>query len=206
MEKKFSPLVALIAAADNAESTAFAACRTAAAEIFKRAKKGAAVAEEYKRLMTESFEMATKEGLVLAHRNTRLHIGQHLLIAFEPAMMIDTAAKEKDTILKPAAQCKTAREVASAAKQIREGSGMSDGRAKNKPAQKTKPANGPSMYALVEAALREKSTREKLFAVIRAAGYDVAPAAVQKIAKPAKVQAAKTKPAKPADVVQNATM
>lgn len=192
MEKKvtFSPLVALIAVADRAESTAFEACRKAAQGIFERAKKGAAIKDEHARLMSEAFDLAAKEGLVIANRNTRQHIGQHLLICFEPSIDVEVSKTEKATVTKPAAQCKTAREVAAAAKTIREVSGMSDGRKGNAPRQTTKQVSKePTFLALLDAYLKDAESRERVFKAIRAAGYDVTPAKVSapvKTEKPAK--------------------
>jgi hypothetical protein len=196
---KFSPVVAAIASADKAESTAFAACRTAAQTIFERVNKDAPAKEEHARLMSEAFALAAKEGLVINNRNTRQHIGQHLLICFDSDAMIEVAKTKTETVAKPAAQCKTAREVAAAAKQIRENLGMSDGRKGNAPRQSVKPVSTtPSLWALVEAALREKANREKLFAVIRAAGYEIAPAKAEKMPAPkvtrSKPKATQTKP------------
>ena len=186
MAKTLSPIVAAIVAADKAAGTMFAACGKAADLLVAQVNTANKQAEEYKRLMSDAKSLVSTEGAKLAQeRNVWLFIGQALLIRMVPDQAVEVGTsgkgKEKAITLKPASECKTAREVAAASKAIRESIGRADGRANNAPKAeaKTDPAKpepktvAGSFWDTVVAVLSVEKDRARLFDLLKASGYAV---------------------------------
>lgn len=134
-------LVAAVKAADKAADSAFQACRKVAEVLNEQRKPGVEWALEYKRL----FDMAKKtvetaKIELKQERNLWLYVGQHLQILANGDMPIEIKTN-KGAKLVEAGDLKTARDVAQAAKQIREATGLADGRANN--SRGTKKTNAP---------------------------------------------------------------
>ena len=113
-------------------------------------------------------------------RNIRLMLRQSLLIALNPEADVEFDDKRKgSTTIKKAADCKTARERAEAAKQIRQSEGLSDGRASNgKGARTTKKAapalqSSPVWTELSRIAKERGAEQDRLVNLLRAAGWKV---------------------------------
>lgn len=157
----------LIKTANKATDSAIGACRKVAEYLVLNQDTGKKNAEEHKRLM----------GLCThAERNARLYIAASLWIAMVPEMEIETGHQgkgdKKSRTLKPAAQCKTAREITAAAKQIRDAEGASDGRANN--AKKAKAPEVGFLTRQVTKALEEHSPEiAGIIGALRAHGYKV---------------------------------
>lgn len=178
-KKSFSPLVTAILTADAANVAAFQKCKAAADEILSRRNDGEPAADAYKRLMALAKSTVLAEGGTVHGKNTWSDIAAWLLIGLEPKAEIETERKgadEKATVtIKPANECRTAREVKAAAKQIREQTGLADARATNAPAKK-EAAPEPTRASFWDEAvvvLKDKTTRERLFDLLRASGYVV---------------------------------
>ena len=185
MAKTLSPIVAAIVAADKAAGTMFSACGKAADLLAAQVNTANKQSDEYKRLMTEAKSLVSTEGVKLAQeRNVWLFVGQALLVRMVPdqAVVVGTSGKgkEKAITLKPASECKTAREVAAASKAIRESIGLADGRANNAPKTEAKPeapkdekAVAGAFWDMVVAVLAVEKDRARLFDLLKASGYAV---------------------------------
>ena len=114
-------------------------------------------------------------------RNIRLMLRQSLLIALEPDQKIEFDNKKKGvTTIKAASECKTARERAEAAKQIRQSEGLADGRANNGKGARTKKsepaAQGSPVWAELSRIAKEGGAeRDRLVNLLRSAGWKVTP-------------------------------
>ena len=114
-------------------------------------------------------------------RNIRLMLRQSLLIALKPDAAVEFDDKRKGvTTIKPAADCKTARERAEAAKQIRQSEGLADGRSKNGKGARTKkaepaPQSSPVWAELSRIAKEGGAERDRLVNLLRSAGWKVTP-------------------------------
>ena len=187
-KSKFSPVVAAIVSADTAISSAFEKCRVAADLIFADFNTGANMAEEIERLVKLAKGLVATEGAVLKDdRNTWLHIRQHLLILADSEVMVEVkpATDKQSAIFKPAKHCKTAREVAAAAKTIREANGLADKRANNAPkAKEAAPAAPaapatPNMKALLDIIMSDPAEFETLERYLKAKGFSLVPISVR---------------------------
>ena len=114
-------------------------------------------------------------------RNIRLMLRQSLLIALKPDADVEFDDKRKNsTTIKKAAECKTARERAEAAKQIRQAEGLADGRSKNGKGARTKkaepaPQSSPVWSEITRIAKEGGAERDRLVNLLRSAGWKVTP-------------------------------
>ena len=177
-----SPLAAAMQSADKAMGSAFSACRDVAALLNESRNPDASDKDEYGRLMKLAKDAPREAKILLMHeRNILQFIAQHLLTMLQPEILIEKEKKKNGRILVPARECKTKREVQSAAKQIREAIGLADGRANNARAPKATKAEkaapkAPSATVILEsipAMLSNTRNRQHLFKLIRAAGYTI---------------------------------
>lgn len=131
-------LVKAISSIDRASGTALRAAREAASLLVADHDPRAPFEDERKRLMAFARSTVADAKIKLKHeRNVWQFIGQQLLIQMAPDVVVEIKppSGKNGAVTKVAEDCSTAREVATAAKQIREVHGSSDGRSKNGPAK-----------------------------------------------------------------------
>ena len=140
------------------------------------------VADNATRLFNMAMDVVKSSNVKLKQeRNVRMMLRQSLLIALEPDQKIEFDDKRKGvTTIKPAADCKTARERAEAAKQIRQSEGLADGRANNGKGARTKkaepaPQSSPVWTELARIAKERGAEQDRLVNLLRSAGWKVTP-------------------------------
>lgn len=137
MDKFATDLMKAVQHADKLATSALAARLKVAQMLAEQRQEGETTAAAYKRLMALLKETVKQAGYTIQDKNLLSQIGAGLLLCLEPEAEIaqDVPSRSKKSgpvkIIKKAADCKTAAEVMTAAKQIRESAGLADGRRNN---------------------------------------------------------------------------
>jgi hypothetical protein len=170
---------AAVSAADKAQASAMENCAKAAQIIFSDFNAENDEKLEYARLSELVGATLRQCKVALKHeRNILQFIRQELLLLIAPDQLVETETKKGGKILKPARECKTAREKAAAAKTVRESIGLSDGRKNNAkgkrkvaPAVKAAPVTATHILEAIPNMLASARNRGALFKVLKEHGY-----------------------------------
>lgn len=161
-------------AKDKAEGNAVEAAAEAARIIVSDHDPRAPFEAEYKRFSALIKDAVEHCSVTLKHpRNVSQYLRQQVVVQMKPNAVIEVKrpSGKNGAVTKVAEDCKTAREVQAAFKQIREDEGASDGRSENAPARKDE---GQKLAEQVARRFLEDAVFAKqLRAAMRANNYDV---------------------------------
>ena len=169
---------AAIKKADTGFNSAFNATRAAAEILVEEHNPSEPAKTEYARLIKLGKKLVNDKAIALKHEaDVWKYLGANLLIAMTPTYQVELKRKGGN-ILKPAEDLTTVRERREAAKQIRQASGLSDGRANARGKKVAKPVKvdkkagqAVDMLPSIASMLSNKDTREAIFQLIVDAGF-----------------------------------